>query len=198
MRRFPIALLLFVIMLPGCATMTAKQAHSPYRIAADGDIVWRGEYRFSPPPKPWLLVSLDEGDTAFAYLKVVSGEPLCQSTFAYSEEPFGVSRNLRQRMKEFYRRFLWAGRVTFDPPRTRPVTVFGREALEATSLGRDPARGEKVWTKVILARRGERLVAFFMTQWQPTNGTFDRDEEKIFQRFIDSFRFLKPSFYQTL
>jgi hypothetical protein len=198
MRASAIAPLLLAVLLAGCATVAPRQTTSPYRVTATGDIVWEGEYQFSPPPKEWRLIPLDETDTSFAYLKLTGGEASCQSTFAYSEEPFGSSRDLHQRMREFYKRFLWASRVTFDSPKSRRVTIFGREGLEATAVGRDPVRGQKVWTQVIFARRGERIVAFFMTQWRPMGEKFDPTEKQIFQHFVHSFRFLRPSFYQTL
>lgn len=199
MRRFLFPALLLGFLLWGCALPAAKQTANPSsRVAANGDIIWQGEYQFAPAPKGWLLVPPHEADTSFVYVKLIRDKPLCETSFGYSEEPFGVSRDLHQRMEEFYRRFLWAGRVTFDPPKSRPVTVFGRAGLEATSLGRNRVRGQKVWTKVILARRGERIVAFFMTQWQSQDGKFDPADEKVFQHFVDSFHFLKPSFYQTL
>jgi hypothetical protein len=64
--------------------------------------------------------------------------------------------------------------------------------------GKDPVRKEKVKSKVVFGKRGDRVVAFYLTQWRPMDGAYDPSALEVFDRFWGSFRFLKKSFYQTL
>jgi len=161
-------------------------------------VVWQQEYRFTPPPAPWALIDLDEDDYSVAFMKLCSDGYPCQSTLAYAEEPFGYSPELRVRQAEFFKRFLWASRVAFEPPRLRETTLFGKPALEATAVGTEPVLRHQVRAKVVFARRSERVVAFYFTQWRPTGGSFDPSDEADFDRFVASFEFLRPSFYERL
>lgn len=190
---------LLALLLAGCA-VPAGPAGEPvsYRQTPGGTAVWQDEYEFVPPSSGWELMRLEEDDYSFAYVKYGDCPFPCQSTFAYDEEPFGYSRDLEKRQEEFYRRFLWASRLTFEKPVIRPVRVLGEEGLEAAAEGKDLVRGQKVWTKVVFARRGERVVAFYFTQWRPMDKAYDLGDLEDFDRFVASFRFLKKSFYQTL
>lgn len=186
----------------GCAaaapTLTEEQPR-PYRLTEQGRVVWEEEFEFEPPSGEWRLMQVEAGDEfSFAFLRVGSCPSPCQSTFAYDEEPFGYSTDLSKRMEEFYRRFLWGTHVVFGPVQTRTIALPIGDALEAVAEASDPLRGEKVLTKVILARRGPRVVSFYLTQWRPTEVEFDREELPILDRFAASFRFLRPSFYETL
>jgi hypothetical protein len=165
---------------------------------ADGSVVWQQEYRFALPPAPWQLITLDEDDYSVAFMKGCNIGFPCQSTLAYAEEPFGYSPDFMIRQAEFFRRFLWASRVNFEPPRLRAISVFGKEGMEAVTVGIEPVLRHKVWCKIIFARRGERIVAFYFTQWRPEGGEFNRTDETEFDRFVESFQFLKPSFYERL
>src|SRR5512134_1265614 len=99
---------------------------------ADGSVVWLEEYRFEPPPRPWSPAVVGDDDYTFAFLKFcAAGGGICQDTISYAEEPFGYSRDLKARAGEFFRRYLWASRVTFAPPELTPAEVDGREALAA-------------------------------------------------------------------
>jgi hypothetical protein len=195
---------LFVVVfisgfLWGCtAKNSGSRTSEPFTKGPDGNVVWESEYHFIPPPAPWTLVQLDENDYSLAYMLTGQGTFPFQTTIAYAEEPFGYSLAFKQRAREFYRRFLWASRVTFGPLEEQPTTVFGEDGLDVTATGEDPVRGHKVWTRVIFAHRGERVVAFYMTQWRPRNQPFDLAEVKVFERFVRSFGFLKKSFFQEL
>jgi hypothetical protein len=186
----------------GAALLAAACAPAADPLAAlrqaDGAVVWQQEYRFTPPPAPWELIDLDEDDYSVAFMKLCSDGYPCQSTLAYAEEPFGYSPELPVRQAEFFRRFLWASRVVFEPPRLRAATLFGQPALEATALGSEPVLRHQVRAKVVFARRGERVVAFYFTQWRPEGKGFDPADEADFDRFVASFGFLRPSFYEQL
>jgi hypothetical protein len=161
-------------------------------------MVWQEEYSFVPPGPGWEMVRLEEDDYAFAWMRRESGPFPSQSTLAYAEEPFGYSRELRKRSEEFFRRFLWASRVRFGEPKLTPVKVLGGEGLIAEVEGLEPVKKQKVWSRVVFAFRGERVVAFYFTQWRPEGAAYDPSAAEELDRFVASFRFLRPSFYQEL
>ncbi len=198
MRR----LLLFLLPLTfvtGCAWWAAPPEDPLAALCdAEGNVVWEQAFKFARPPLDWKLVQLDEDDYSVAFIKEEAGPFPSQSLFAYAEEPFGYSRDLRERSRQFFKRVLWASRVTFGEVTTRPVKALGGEALEATTEGRDRVRGHKVWCKVVFALRGERVVAFYFTQWRPLEADFDPAPAADFGGFIGSFQYLRPSFYETL
>ena len=170
---------------------------------SDGSVTWLEEYSFIPPPKPWSILDLSETDFSLAFFSsCAGGEPgflPCEATIAYAGEPFGYSQDLQQRQKEFFKRFLWASRLIFEPPSLELTTMMdGREALIATTIGREATRGQRVKTKVVFVKRGERVEAFFMNQWRSQTNPFDPDQFEIFDRFVRNFKYIKPSFYETL
>ncbi len=189
-----------MVFLTGCVTTTPVKCEDPLAALKNdkGNIVWSEEYEFAPPSSEWQLIDLGEDDYSFAFQRKDEGSFPSQSIFAFTEEPYGYSRNLAKREKEFFKRFLWASRVEFKEPQKRSVTVFGEEGLEAICEGVEPVKGHKVWCKVVFGKRGERIVAFFLTQWRTAGASFDKSAEEDFDRFVQSFRFLKVSFYETL
>ncbi|NIQ92925.1 MAG: hypothetical protein GWO11_00970 [Desulfuromonadales bacterium] len=200
MRRLLPALLF--LLLGGC--LTAEDAAGPFAglRSPDGSVLWQGEYRFVPPRPPWQLLKLDETDYSIAFFRGCSDETPatypCESTFAYAEEPFGYSREFEERQREFFRRFLWAARVDFEQPELTPARALGGEALQAETVGHERVLGHKVLVRVLFARRGERVVAFYFTQWRPADRPFDRSQLTAFDDFVARFDFAAPSFYQKL
>ncbi len=164
----------------------------------DGSVEWQGEFAFVPPAEPWHLVSLDEDDYSIAFSRECFDVFPCQTTVAYAEEPFGYSKDLLERQEEFFKRYLWASRVVFDKPQLQKTTIAGKEALVAVVEGVEPVKEQKVWSKVIFTHRGERVVAFYFNQWRPSEVPFERVDVEAFDRFVESFRYLKPSFFETL
>lgn len=189
------AALLFAACTPAATVVTDPLAGLRQ---ADGTVVWQQEYSFVPPPTPWQLIDLDEDDYSIAFMKLCSDGYPCQSTLAYAEEPFGYSLDFEERQGEFFKRFLWASRVTFAAPELRKVKVFGQDGLEAITVGVEPVLRHKVRCKIIFARRGERVVAFYYTQWRSEDKSFDTADEADFDRLAKSFGFLQPSFYERL
>lgn len=201
MKRF-LPLLLPLLFLVAC-TPPATPTDPLADLRSDkGTVIWEGEYEFTPPPPPWKLLKLDETDYSIAFFLGCSDEAPglfpCESTFAYAEEPFGYSRDLKQRQEEFFRRFLWAARVDFEKPRLEEIRLWGADALQAETVGRERVLGHKVLVRALFVHRGERVVAFYFTQWRPEDHTFDRNQLKPFQAFVESFSYLRPSFYQQL
>jgi len=85
-------------------------------------------------------------------------------------------------MDEFFKRFLWATHLTFKRLRTTPMKVLGGEGLAALAEGEDRVTGHKVWSKVVLGRRGDRVVSFYLTQWRPANEEYDPQAVEDFMR----------------
>jgi hypothetical protein len=189
------------LSIGGCAGAPPQPEPSSalFRHTDRGTVVYRGEFEFAPPSRAWRTVEVSGGDEfVLAFLKVGNGPAPCQSLFAYDEEPFGYARDLDTRMQEFYRRFLWAARVRFEDIATERFPVLGGEGLAAAAEGSEPVAGQKVMTQVILGKRGERVVAFYYSQWRPMDGAYDPRDQEEFEAFARSFRFLKKSFYETL
>jgi hypothetical protein len=191
-----------LFLLVGCATSGAPADPFAGMRTGEGTVRWQEEYEFSPMPEPWRLLQLDEEDYSIAFFRACDhgtpGNYPCESIVAYAEEPFGYSRDLDQRQKEFFRRFLWAARIDFDEPRVQRVRALEGEALQADTIGHERVLRHEVLVRVVFARRGERVVAFYFTQWRPSDREFDRAPMEDFHRFIESFGYLKPSFYQRL
>ncbi len=167
---------------------------------ADGTITYNGEYRFAPPPSPWELIKGNESSNfVFGFYRKDPGKVLLESTFfAYDEEPYGFSRNIEDRAREFLKRFYWSSYVKAAVLEKNKVTVVGGEGLALTLEGKDPVRGDKVRSKVIFGKRGERVVVFYINQWRTSGGKFDLSAFDTFDRFAYSLRFLRKSFYEGL
>jgi hypothetical protein len=189
-----------VLTVGGCVPGTAQLDDSGKALRqVDGSAVWLGEYRFEPPAPPWVLIDLNDRDLTLAYYKPCrTAASICEVSIAYTEEPFGSSRELPVRIEQLFRRHLWAARVAFAEPEWTLEASGGVEELVAWAQGTEPVTGQKVLTKVRLRYRGERVVAFFMNQWRGPDAPFDRDEFAELDRFAASFRFLTPSFYEKL
>jgi hypothetical protein len=194
-------LLTAVLALAACSLATERSVDSWGEARQpDGSVVWLDEYHFEPPPPPWRLIDLNDRDLSLAFYKScpAAATPCEASTMAYAEEPFGSSRELEERVRQFFRRHLWASRVRFAEPEWRFVTNEGRQELEVWAQGTEPVTGQKVLTKVLFRYRGERVTAFFMNQWRGADVPFERAEFAELDRFAASFRFLGPSFYERL
>ncbi len=187
----------FCLLMVSCVPQRQVDPLATLR-QADGSVLWQEEYSFRPPVGQWSLVSLDEDDYSVAFAKECREFFPCQSTMAYAEEPFGYSRDFRLRQAEFFKRYLWASRVVFDLPQLQESTLNGRPALVAMIEGKEKVKHHKVWSKVVFTRRGERIVAFYYNQWRPEDQAFDPADVADFDTFVDSFKFVKPSFYEQL
>ena len=173
----------------------------PYEVTPRGTVIYAGEFEFMLPPMGWKLFWPEgegEEEFAFGFMKRDPGPFPSQSVFAYDEEPFGYSTKFEEREKEFFKRFLWNAILQFQVLEREKVQVIGGEGWAVTVEGKDLVKREKAKAKVIFGKRGERVVAFYITQWRPIDGTYDLSAFKTFEKFVESFRYLKKSFYQTL
>jgi len=68
------------------------------------------------------------------------------------------------------------------------VQVLGGEGLAVVAERKDPVKHEKVKSKVVFGKRGDRVVAFYITQWRPIDGSYDLSAFEIFDKFVSSFK----------
>jgi hypothetical protein len=202
MRRHLRMLLCFALagmMLSACATTGTTE--KPYKFSQQGTIIWNDEFEFKPPPVGWKLVQVEAGgEFGFGFLRVDSGQFPSQSMFVYDEEPFGCSTKFEDREAEFFKRYLWTTALNMDMQilEKKKVNVLGGDGLAVVAEGKDPVKKEKAKSKVVFGKRGDRVVAFYITQWRHIDGAYDPSAFDIFDNFIASFKFLKKSFYETL
>ena len=192
-----LCVLLVGVWLSGCATTQTVQ--KPYRISPQGTVIWDDEFEFAPPPLGWkLLIPEEGGDINIGFMRMDRGPFPSSTTFAYDEEPFGFSTQFEGREIEFFKRFLFNAILQFQILERKKVQVIGGEGLAVTVEGKDPVKKEKVRAKVIFGKRGERVIGFYITQWRPLDGNYDLSAFEDFDKFVNSFKFLKKSFYETL
>ena len=190
--------ILVAVWLSGCA-MTQQSAPKPYKLSAQGTVIWEDEFEFAPPPPVFKLLLPEEGgDINIGFMRSDPGGFPSTTVFAYDEEPFGCSTQFEGREKEFFKRFLFNAIVKFEILKREKVQVVGGEGLAVTVEGRDPVKKEKVRAKVVFGKRGERVIGFYMTQWRPMDAGYDLSAFDTFDQFWRSFKFLKKSFYETL
>jgi hypothetical protein len=195
-----VSLFLMVAWLFGCTTFQTEKKAVPYRLTAQGTVIWEDEFEFLPPPPDWKLLRVETGenDINFGFTRSDPGAFPSMTSFAYDEEPFGCSTKFEDREREFFKRFLFNAILQFHILEKKKVQVLGAEGLEVTVEGKDPVKKEKVRAKVVFGKRGERIVGFYITQWRHLDGTYDLSVFEVFDRFVKSFKFLKKSFYETL
>ena len=188
-----------LVWLSGCATTQTTQ--KPYRISPQGTLIWQDEFEFMVPPLGWNVVQVESGsEFGFGFVRRDPGEFPSQSVFVYDEDPFGCSTKLDERSEEFFKRYLWAAAISMNVKvlETKKMNVLGGEGLAVIAEGKDPVKKEKVRSKVVFGRRGDRVVTWYLTQWRHIDGAFDPSAFEVFDKFVASFKYLKKSFYETL
>jgi len=192
-------LLLFMngLILGGCATM--EPAKPKDVVPTDrGTVIFQEKYEFKKPPAGWsMLKNLEGGDFEIGFLKMEKGDFPSQTTFIYDDEPFGSSRDLDTRAKQYCTRFLFNTGMYPEINKQEKAEVMGLPALAFYMEGENPNRAEKAKSKIYLVKRGDRIISFVCTQWRPLKGTFDRESFDQFEEFVKSFKFLKKTFYEN-
>jgi hypothetical protein len=184
--------------LSGCATLSSSSQGRPYEITPQKTILLKGEFEFMMPPEGWKLVwGEEDNDFEFGFMRMEAGLFPSQSMMVYDEDPFGVSRDLDLREKQFFKRFLWNAHLKFETLERKKETVLGGEGSALVVEGKDPVRGEKVRAKLVFGKRGERVVGFYLTQWRPIAGAYDLAAFDTFDQFWKSLKFAKKSFYES-
>jgi hypothetical protein len=195
-----LCLMLVVAWLSGCAS-TESSKKVPYRLTPQGTVVWEDEFEFMPPSPDWKLLRVEAGenDITFGFMRSDPGPFPSVTTFAYDEDPFGcTAASFEGREREFFKRFLFNAILQFQILERKKVQVVGGEGLAVLVEGKDPVKKEKVKAKVVFAKRGDRIVGFYITQWRPMDASYDLSAFEVFDKFVTSFKFLKKSFYETL
>jgi hypothetical protein len=193
------ALLVF-IWFSGCATVT-ETSKKPYRLSEQGTLIWGDEFEFMFPPPGWRVVQVESGgEFGFGFIRSDPGSFPSQSLVVYDEDPFGCSTKFDERSEEFFKRYLWAAAISMNikVQETKRVSVVGGEGLAVIAQGHDPVKKEKVRSKVVFGKRGDRVVSWYITQWRHIDGSFDPSAFEVFDKFVASFKYLKKSFYETL
>lgn len=201
---FCLLLMLTSLLVNACAPVNRAREDDPWQTLRqpDGSVLWLDEYRFVPPPKPWQFLALDDRDYSLALFKACdppkTEDASCGAMIAYAEEPFGFSRELEPRAHEFLKRYLWAAQLVFSTPLMTTKEVGNQQVLVVDISGQEPVRHLRMQSRIVFMHRGERVVAFWVNQWRGTNGHFNPDDVADFDRFLESFKFVRPSFYETL
>ena len=207
MRR--ICPLLFCILLaviylfhePAIAGEALAQTpgQTQYRVNEHGKAVYQGEFEFVPFPSEWELLSHTEGsDTVIIFYRKDSGSKLARTIIAYNEEPYGYSRQLEERAREFKGRFLWDAIMQQQILEQKKTRALGGEGLDLVIEAKDMIELKKVRAEIVFAKRGERVVAFNIIQWRTLEEPFDLSAFEVFSRFVGSFKTLRKSFYENL
>ena len=185
------------LSLGGCATMGKKPPS--VLVATDrGTAVYLDKYEFKAPTGWKLLREVSGGDFEFGFLKFEKGDFPSQTTFIYDPEPFGSAQELDARAKQYCTRFLWNSGILAEVKKQDHVQLWGHEAILMQLEGENPNRGEKSKSLVYHVKKGSRIISFTITQWRPMNGTFDLAPFEVFETFVQSFKFLKKTFYEEM
>ncbi|MCX5909173.1 MAG: hypothetical protein NTY64_18885 [Deltaproteobacteria bacterium] len=193
-----IALLVLTgLLCSGCATLGPEKPKDV--VPTDrGTVIFLEKYEFQRPPAGWaLLQNLEGGDFELGFLHFEKGDFPSQTTFIYDDEPFGSSRELETRAKQYCTRFLFNSGVTPDIQKQEKIELWGLPAIALYLEGKNPNRAEKARSKVYLFQKGNRILSFVCTQWRPINGSYDPTGFDRFEGFVKSFKFLKKSFYEN-
>ena len=185
------------LFLGGCATMGEKP--KPVLTVTDRDtVLYLDKYEFKAPAGWKLMRNLSEGDFEFGFLKLEKGEFPSQTTMFYDEEPYGSSRDLETRAKQ-YSAFFLAGRgISMEIKKMEKSEAAGRPALAVHMEGENPYRNEKAKSMVYFFKTGEYVVTLACTQWRPMKGPFDPEPFQQFEAFAKSFKYLRKPFYEEI
>ena len=193
-----VVLLLTGLSLGGCATLGVEKPKSALTLTDHGTVIYLDKYEFKRPPADWLLLkNLEGGDFELGFLKIEKGPFPTQSTFIYDDQPFGSSRDLETRAKQYCTRFLFNSGVLPDIKEQLNIHLWGQPAIAIYLEGENPNRDEKAKSLVYLVKKGDRIISFALTQWRPMQGTYDQAAFIQFEAFVQSFKFLKKSFYEN-
>jgi hypothetical protein len=94
-------------------------------------------------------------------------------------------------------RFHFNSGVLPDVKKQDNVQLWGQPAIAIYQEGENPNRNEKAKSLVYLVKKGDRIISFALTQWRPMQGTYVQVAFIEFEAFVQSFKFLKKSFYEN-
>jgi hypothetical protein len=188
---------LTVLFLWGCAT-TVKEKPKPAFVFTDqGTVVYKDKYEFKAPTGWEALSEGSGGDFEFGFSRIEGKYPN-QTTFAYDDEPYGSSRDLETRAKQYQTLFFATTGFIMTESSIEKVEVTGQSVVVLNTEGKNPNQNEKAKSKFYFVKRGDWVVSFLCTQFRPMNGTYDLKDFEIFDTFVKSFKFLKPVFFEEI
>jgi hypothetical protein len=186
-----------VLFLWGCATTVREKPKPAFALTDQGTVVYEDKYEFKAPTG-WKVLSAESGgDFEFGFSKL-EGEYPSQTTFAYDDEPYGSSRDLETRAKQYQTLFFAATGLIMTESSIEKAEITGQSVVVLNTEGKNPNQNEKGKSKVYFVKRGEWIVSFLCTQWRPMSGTYDPKDFEIFDTFVKSFKFLKPGFFEEI
>ncbi len=185
------------IFLGGCATMGEKPR--PALVPTDrGTVVYMGKYEFKAPVGWKLMRNLTGGDFEVGFLNIEKGEFPSQTTMFYDEEPYGSSRDVETRARQYSVFFLVGRGMSMVTKKMEKGEVAGRPALIVYMEGENRYRNEKAKSKVYFFKTGDYVVTLACTQWRPMKGSFDSEPFQAFEDFAKSFKYIKKPFYEEI
>jgi hypothetical protein len=181
----------------GCATTVGEKPKPAFVLTDQGTVVYKDKYEFKAP-SGWKTLKADSGgDFEFGFFRI-EGEYPSQTTFAYDDEPYGSSRDLEARAKQYQTLFFAATGMIMTESDIEKDQVTGSPAVVLQIEGKNPNQNEKAKSKIYLVIRGDWVVSFLCTQWRPMNGTYDLKDFEVFDTFVKSFKFLKPGSFEEI
>jgi hypothetical protein len=183
------------LFLGGCAT-TGVKPKPALEATGKGTAIFEDKYEFKAPMGWKLLREVSGGDFEFGFVKFEKGDFPSQTTFIYDPEPFGSAQDLETRAKQYCTRFLWNSGIQAAVKKLEQVQLWGHPAVVIQLDGENPNRNEKSKSVVYLVKKGDRVISFAATQWRPMNATFAPEPFEQFETFVQSFKFLKKTFYE--
>ncbi len=185
------------LLLWGCATTVAQKPKPAFVPTGQGTVVYQDKYEFKAPAGWKALRAESGGDFEFGFFRL-EGEFPSQTCMAYDDQPYGNSRDLETRAKQYQNLFFAATGIIMATSKVEKTEVAGQPAVILQMEGVNPNQNEKAKSKVYLVKRGDWIVSFLCTQWRPLKGAFDSQDFEIFDSFVNSFKHLKPGPFEEI
>ncbi|MGA7827026.1 MAG: hypothetical protein WCA04_05175 [Geobacteraceae bacterium] len=199
-----VILLCLLLLLSSCAAKVVPHKDVPMTAVSEltsrGTMIYNNEYEFIPPPAPWEMLKGSQFSHYIVgfYRSDDDKSSLPSSFIAYDEDPYGTSRDLETRAKECLKRYFWTTLLQKNILEKKKTKVLGGEGLSITFEIKDPSKKIKVRSMLVFGYRGDRVVLFYINQWRAIDSSYDKSAFELFDKFMNSFTFLKKSFYETL
>ena len=186
-----------LLFLSGCAT-SMKEKPKPAFVLTDQDtVIYEDKYEFKVSEGWRTLREASGGDFEFGFFRL-EGEFPSQTTFAYDDEPYGRSRDLETRAKQYQTLFFAATGLIMTENSIEKTEIMGEPAVVMNTEGKNPNQNEKARSRFYFLKRGDWVVSFICTQWRPMNSVYDPKDFETFDAFVKSFKFLKPTPYEEI
>ena len=186
-----------LLFIWGCATTVGEKPKPAFVLTDQGTVVYKDKYEFKAPSGWKTLKAESGGDFEFGFFRS-EGQFPSQTTLAYDDEPYGSSRDLETRAKQYQTLFLTATGMIMTESDIKKDEVTGQPAVVLQVEGKNPNQNEKAKSKIYLVKKGDWVVSFLCTQWRPMNGIYDPKDFEVFDTFVKSFKFLKQSSFEEI